>query len=82
MKYINMIKLIFGIVLIVIPILGAITFFNHYFVIYLHQFRHLDGGPINTPIFLGLCVIAGAIFFGLCAIAGAIILASIKSESK
>ncbi len=77
MKYINIIKFTFGIILSTISIISAIDFFNHYFgkssnwayvAVWL---RGSDGGASYTPI-----------FFGLCAIAGAIIIASIKSHSK
>lgn len=82
MKHLNMIKLIFGIILISIPILGGINFLYCFFgnpqsndswmLISRLWFIGLDGGGAsNTPL-----------FFGLCAIAGAIILASIKSDSK
>lgn len=81
MKHINTIKLIFGLVLISIPIVGSINFFYHYlwnteFTSSMKLYNYVwfvgrNGGASNTPL-----------FFGLCAIAGAIILASIKSDSK
>jgi hypothetical protein len=68
-KIIELIKLIFGLTLLIIPTLCGIIFILESFTILNRTlnysnlsiiWRHGDTGASNSPIFLGLCALTGA----------------------